>query len=174
MLSRVSRQRWWRRAAIAPGTPLPQRRLFLLPTRFGLGWAVLVLLLLLFGINYQNSLAYGLAFWLFAVAAVALLRTWRNLLGVRTSLRLPAETFAGGEARLGVVLDGGRPRHAIALHAAGAAATLDLPEGHGEARLALSAPLRGEHPLPLLRLESAWPLGLVRACLLYTSPSPRD
>lgn len=163
MLSRASRQRWWRRAAIAPGTPLPQRRLFLLPTRFGLGWAVLVLLLLLFGINYQNSLAYGLSFWLFAVAAVALLRTWRNLLGVRASLRLPAETFAGGEARLGVVLDGGRARHAIEVHAPEASASVSLPEGSGEADLALPAAARGEHPLPLLRLESAWPLGLVRA-----------
>jgi len=163
VLSRASRQRWWRRAAIAPGTPLPQRRLFLLPTRFGLGWAVLVLLLLLFGINYQNSLAYGLSFWLFAVAAVALLRTWRNLLGVRASLRLPAETFAGGEARLGVMLDGGRARHAIEVHAPEASASVSLPEGHGEADLALPAAARGEHPLPLLRLESAWPLGLVRA-----------
>ena len=28
-------------------------------------------MLLLFGINYQNNLAYGLAFWLFAIALVA-------------------------------------------------------------------------------------------------------
>ncbi len=149
--------------AIAPGTPLPQRRLFLLPTRFGLVWAVLVLVLLLFGINYQNSLAYGLAFWLFALAAIALLRTWRNLLGITASLRLPPEVFAGGEARLGVVLAGGRPRSGLEVHAEGAVARLDLPEGQGEASLALPAPRRGGQPLPLLRLESSWPLGLVRA-----------
>ncbi|WP_143004388.1 DUF58 domain-containing protein [Halomonas shengliensis] len=183
MLRRASRQRWWRRVAIAPGTPLPQRRLFLLPTRFGLGWAVLVLLLLLFGINYQNSLAFALAFWLFAVAVVALLRTWRNLLGLRATLRLPAETFAGGEARLGVTLEGGRPRHVVEVHAPGASASVSLPEGRGEAFLSLPAPRRGEPPLPLLRLESAWPLGLVRAVawleaderlLVYPRPRPDE
>ncbi|HSH57041.1 MAG TPA: hypothetical protein VK965_03715, partial [Halomonas sp.] len=154
--------------AIAPGMALPQRRLFLLPTRFGVGWAVLVLLLLLLGINYQNSLAYALSFWLFAVASVALLRTWRNLLGVRATLRLPVETFAGDEVRLGVVLEGGRPRHAIEVHATGVCVTggsaiLDLATGRGEATLRLPASHRGEQRLPLLRLESAWPLGLVRA-----------
>ncbi len=156
-------ERWWRRVAIAPGTALPQRRLFLLPTRFGLGWALLFLLLLLFGINYQNTLAYVLAFWLFGLGVVALLRAWRNLLGITPTLRLPHEVFAGGEARLGVALAGGRPRTALELHAGDASARIDLPEGQGEAILALPAPVRGEQRLPLLRLETRWPLGVVRA-----------
>ncbi|MGJ7457851.1 DUF58 domain-containing protein [Halomonas sp. MA07-2] len=156
-------ERWWRRVASAPGAALPQRRLFLLPTRFGLGWAVLVLLLLLFGINYQNTLAYVLAFWLFGLGVVALLRAWRNLFGVTPTLRLPHEVFAGGEARLGVALAGGRPRTALELHGGGASARIDLPAGQGEAILALPAPVRGEQRLPLLRLETRWPLGLVRA-----------
>lgn len=163
MFWRGARQRWWRRVAIAPGTALPQRRLFLLPTRFGLGWAGLVLLLLLFGINYQNTLAYILAFWLLALGVVTLLRTWRNLLGVSATLRLPQEVFAGGEARLGVHLADGRPRTALELHGGGASARVDLPDGQGEATLALPAPRRGVQPLPLLCLETRWPLGLVRA-----------
>lgn len=159
----VLSERWWRRVAIRPGAALPQRRLFLLPTRFGMGWALLFLLLLMFGINYQNTLAYVMAFWLFGLGVVALLRAWRNLLGVTLTLRLPHEVFAGGEARLGVALSGGRPRTALELHAGDALARIDLPEGLGEAILALPAPVRGEQPLPLLRLETRWPLGLVRA-----------
>lgn len=159
----VPGQRWRRRVAIAPGQPLPQRRLFLLPTRFGIGWLVLVVVLLLFGINYQNTLSYALAFWLLALGVVTLFRTWRNLLGVSTTLRLPGEVFAGGEARLGVVLEGRRPRTALALHGDGASIRVDLPEGRGEAVLALPARQRGIQPVPLLRLESRWPLGLVRA-----------
>ncbi|MFN2331825.1 MAG: hypothetical protein ABR580_08215, partial [Halomonas sp.] len=110
MRQAVLSERWWRRVAIRPGAALSQRRLFLLPTRFGLGWALLFLLLLMFGINYQNTLAYVMAFWLFGLGVVALLRAWRNLLGVTLTLRLPHEVFAGGEARLGVTLAGGRPR----------------------------------------------------------------
>ncbi|WFM73235.1 DUF58 domain-containing protein [Halomonas sp. CKK8] len=154
---------WWlRRLAASMDHPLPQRRLFLIPTRFGLGWAVLVVVLLLFGINYQNSLAYGLAFWLFSVGVVVLLRGWLNLLGVIPGLRLPREAFAGGEARLGVVLRTRRDRTALELRCDGARGQVDIVGGLGEAELALPTPRRGVQALPWLRLETRWPLGLVR------------
>lgn len=154
---------WWlRRLSASMDHPLPQRRLFLIPTRFGLGWAVLVVVLLLFGINYQNSLAYGLAFWLFSVGVVVLLRGWLNLLGVTPGLRLPREAFAGGEARLGVVLKARRDRTALELLCDGARGRVDIVGGLGETELALPTPRRGVRALPWLRLETRWPLGLVR------------
>lgn len=154
---------WWLRRLAAPmGHPLPQRRLFLIPTRFGLGWAVLVVVLLLFGINYQNSLAYGLAFWLFSVGVVVLLRGWLNLLGVVPELRLPREAFAGGEARLKVLLRARRDRTALELHCAGVRGRGDILDGLGETELALPVPRRGVQALPWLRIETRWPLGLVR------------
>ncbi len=146
-----------------------------MPTGFGLAWAGLVLILFLFGINYQNNLAYGLAFWLFAIALVALVRGWRNLLGVRLAIVPEGEAFAGGEARLAVRLAAARDRRALAVclgrrlgrragrHAGGRREVVDLVDG--EASLTLGWPVeeRGERPLPRLRLESDWPLGLVRA-----------
>ncbi|WP_349758052.1 DUF58 domain-containing protein [Halomonas pelophila] len=156
-------RRWWRSRLATPiDAPLPQRRLFLIPTRFGLGWATLVVVLLLFGINYQNNLAYVLAFWLFGIGVVALLRGWLNLLGVTPGLRLPREAFAGGEARLRAVLRARRARTALELHCDGAHAWLDIDEGVGEAELALPTPRRGSVALPWLRIETRWPLGLVR------------
>ncbi|QFU02945.1 hypothetical protein FIU83_14960 [Halomonas sp. THAF5a] len=156
-------RRWWRgRLATPVDAPLPQRRLFLIPTRFGLGWATLVVVLLLFGINYQNNLAYALAFWLFAIAVVALLRGWFNLLGVTPALHLPRDVFAGGEARLRVVVRARRPRTALELRVDGAEAWLEVADGVGEAELSLPTPTRGPFALPWLRLETRWPLGLVR------------
>lgn len=152
-----------RRLAAPLGTPLPQRRLFLLPTRFGLGWAGLATLLLLLGINYQNTLLHALAFWLIALGVVVLFRTWRNLLGVRLSLRLPGEVFAGGEACLGLVAEARRARTALVVGCGGRLARLDLRRGRGEGELFLPAPRRGALVLPALRLETRWPLGLVRA-----------
>ncbi len=173
---------WWlRRLAASIETPLPQRRLFLIPTRFGLGWAVLVVVLLLFGINYQNSLAYGLAFWLFSVGVVALLRGWLNLLGVIPGLRLPREAFAGGETRLGVVLKARRDRTALELQCDGARGRVDIVDGQGDTELALPTPRRGVQVLPWLRLETRWPLGLVRVVAwvrhdaeLLVWPQPRE
>ncbi|MDN3554520.1 DUF58 domain-containing protein [Halomonas maura] len=157
------RQHWQGRLSAPLGEPLPQKRLFLLPTRFGLGWAALIPVLVLFGINYQNSLAHALAFWLFALGVVVIFRAWRNLLGVRLALRQPAEVFAGGEARLGIVASARRPRTALRVSAEGRAAQLDICAGHGETELAVPAPRRGVVALPVLRLETRWPLGLVRA-----------
>lgn len=170
MAARASwRQRWRRRLATPQGQPLHQRRLFLLPTTFGLGWATLVLVLLLFGINYQNNLAYGLAFWLFAIALVALWRGWRNLHGIRVTLRPPQEVFAGGEARLGVHLQAPRARQGIQLRLGGDPVTCVIEHGEGQAQLTLPATRRGWQSLPLLRLHSDWPLGLVRV-LAWVAP----
>ncbi|WP_016855123.1 DUF58 domain-containing protein [Halomonas smyrnensis] len=153
----------WHRLAAPLGAPLPQRRLFLLPTRFGLGWAVLIVLLMLLGINYQNSLIHALAFWLFALGVAVLLRAWRNLLGVRLSLRLPAEAFAGGAARLGVIAESRRPRTALQVRCNRERARFDVEDGRGEGELCVPTPTRGVWRVPTLSLESRWPLGLVRA-----------
>ncbi|MBZ0331124.1 DUF58 domain-containing protein [Halomonas sp. ANAO-440] len=152
-----------RRLTIAPGEALPQRRLFLIPTRFGLGWIALVAVLLLFGVNYQNSLAYALAFWLAGLAMVVLVRAWRNLLGVTVELQLPREAFAGHEARLQVILRAARPRTAIGLVLDAHETTLPGLENEASARLPWRPGQRGWQLPPTLRLESCWPLGLVRA-----------
>ncbi|RDB43618.1 DUF58 domain-containing protein [Halomonas sp. DQ26W] len=152
-----------RRLTIAPGEPLPQRRLFLLPTRFGLVWIALVAVLLLFGVNYQNSLAYALAFWLAGLAVVVLVRTWRNLLGVTVELQLPREAFVGRESRLRVVIRAARPRTAIGLVLDVHGATLPRLETEATASLPWRTGQRGWQLPPTLRLETSWPLGLVRA-----------
>ncbi len=152
-----------RRLTIAPGEALPQRRLFLLPTRFGLAWIALVAVLLLFGVNYQNSLAYSLSFWLAGVGVVVLVRTWRNLLGVTVDLQLPREAFAGHEARLQVVLSAARSRTAIGLVLDAQEAMLPRLETEATASLPWRPGQRGWQLPPALRLETCWPLGLVRA-----------
>ncbi|WP_458524409.1 DUF58 domain-containing protein [Onishia taeanensis] len=189
------RQWSWTRRSTPADAPLSQHRLFVVPTGFGLAWAGLVLILFLFGVNYQNNLAYALAFWLFAIALVALVRGWRNLLGVRLTITPEGEAFAGREARLRVTLAASRDRQALAVclgrrlgRRAGRRA--GPRAGHhemanivaGEARLSLGWPVtaRGDQPLPRLRLESDWPLGLVRALAwiestetLLVYPEPR-
>lgn len=180
--------RWLRRSAPA-GEPLAHARLFVLPTRFGLGWLLLIAVLVLLGINYQNSLAYALAFWLFAVGGVVILRTWRNLLGVTVRIQPLGEVFAGDTARLRVTLQAARPRVALQvrldLSATGETLTTqDIGDiTGGEAQLLLGVPVarRGRVTLPPLRIATRWPLGLVRvtawigdATTLLVYPRPLD
>lgn len=178
----------WSRRSTATEVPLSQHRLFVVPTGFGLAWAGLIVILFLFGTNYQNNLAYGLAFWLLAIALVALVRGWRNLLGVRVTITPEGEAFAGDEARLRVTLAASRDRQALAAclgrrlgrragrsrtrrsEREGRCAVADLVDGEASLTIGWPVTLRGDQPLPRLRLESDWPLGLVRALAWVESP----
>src|SRR3990167_2870927 len=73
---------------------LGRRQLFMLPTRFGLLFAALLVVQLLAAINYSNGLAYALTFLLGSLAVVSMLYTHRNLLRLRLSASACAPVFA--------------------------------------------------------------------------------
>lgn len=89
----------WRAPRIESG-PIRLRagRLFIVPTRAGLVFAVLLLGLLVGAINYGVSLAYLFTFWFAGLAIVGMLHTQRNLAGLVLIARAPAPVFAGEEA----------------------------------------------------------------------------
>ena len=79
---------------------LHNRRLYILPTRFGYLFAVLLLFLFLAAINYLNSMAFMLTFMLTALAIVSLWQTHKNLLGVNVRLQVPRPVFCGEDCEL--------------------------------------------------------------------------
>ena len=72
---------------------LHNRRLYILPTRFGYLYAVMQIVLLLAAINYQNSLAYVLTFLLTSLGVISLWQTHKNLLGLTVQLKTPSPVF---------------------------------------------------------------------------------
>src|SRR5690606_12709675 len=101
-------------------------------------------------------------FLLVSLALVALLHTWRNLLGVALRAASAEATHAGQSACFRVILDADGPRPAIGLGWPGARrASADIPRG-GEttAPLLLSAPHRGWLRAPRLGAETRFALGL--------------
>ena len=98
---------WIFRATIpeAPPVTLVQRRIFILPTRHGYGFAFVVLLLLLASINYTLSLGFVLTFLLGSMAGVAMLHTWRNLAHLKLRPGRCDPVFAGDTAHFGVTLE---------------------------------------------------------------------
>lgn len=145
---------------------LDQRRIFILPTRQGLVFALALLPMLLAAINYQNSLAYGLTFLLLAVGLVAILHTWRNLAGLVLSAGEAPPVFAGEQAAFRLRLQSsGRAHRGIAL--GWSPAVLQVVEleadGNLELELFLPAERRGWLRAPRLRVESRFPLGLLVA-----------
>ncbi len=96
-------QRWLRRRIpAARRISLNQSSIFIFPSAAGFGFGLLIILLLLAAINYQNSLLHGLVFLLSALFVVCILHTYSNLAGL-TFEAMPTEPcFAGEEARFNV------------------------------------------------------------------------
>lgn len=175
--------RWLaRRIPPAASVRLNQRRIFILPTRVGAAYGVALLPMLLVGINYQNSLAYGLTFLLASVFIVAILHTYRNLAGLLLKAGGGAAVFVGEQARFRVCLESqGREHQAVALGWPPAELQArDVPaQGQAEVELTQPARRRGWLRPGRLRVESRFPLGLVvawswvdldQALLIYPRP----
>lgn len=79
---------------------LHHRRLYILPTRFGYLYALMLVVLLLAAINYQNSMAYVLTFLLAALGIISLWQTHKNLSGLTIELKTPGPVFQGEDLEL--------------------------------------------------------------------------
>jgi len=182
----------WRQPQLERGPiQLTARRLYILPTRSGLVFALLLLGLLIGAINYGLSLAYLFTFWFAGVAVVAMLHTQRNLSGLRLTAKAGVPVFAGESARLLLEADNpsGLKRLRVDLtHPDGVSEAADIPAG-GKADLALNLTVaqRGWHALGRFGIYSTYPLGLFRCwsvlelsdanampfgVLIYPKPAP--
>lgn len=161
------RERWMnRRSPAADSVRLTQRRIFIIPSRVGLGFCLSLLLMLLAAVNYQNSLAYALTFLQGSVFLVSILHTFRNLAGLSLRAGTVPAVFAGEQASFRVHLTSeGQAHQAVALGwTNGPLQTLDVPaEGACEAVLTLPTERRGWLRAPRMRVESRFPLGLLVA-----------
>lgn len=163
---------------------LSQRRLYILPTRHGLIYALMLLVMLLGSINYANSMGFVLTFLLAGLAVVSILHTYRNLARLKISSDKADPVFAGQEAHFHIHLDNpsSLPRFAIGLdRGASPVAYCDIAAGLS-AGLEFSVPAtqRGLLHPGSFRLFSTFPLGLFRvwshlslgmSCLVYPRPA---
>ncbi len=181
VIARVRR----RRDSIRPPHVLGYRQVFILPTMFGAGFALMLVFTALGGLNFNNNLALLLVFVLGALAQATTLLAYRDLAGLEVVAVRVDPVFAGEPAHLHLDLRNPEDRHRFAVE--GALATdrsgdcLDLaPSGAGSLALSLPTRQRGWLELPPLRLQTRYPLGLFRAwawvfpetrCLVYPRPA---
>lgn len=162
-----SRSPWfqrWLKARIPPASrvELNHRRIFILPTRAGLGLLLLLVIILIGAINYQNSLIHVVVFLLGSLFWVGLHHTYRNLSGLELRAIGCAPVFAGEEAGLNIGLRAAqREQQAIALFWADTLPRrVDVQREHS-ASLTLYYPTtrRGLLTPGRLRVETRYPLG---------------
>ncbi len=155
-----------------------RQRIFILPTRAGLGYAVLLIVMWLGAINYNNSLAHMLMFLLVSLALIAMIHSVRNLRNIELQAQGLKPVFAGEPVPIQIDIktdDRTRYQLQFAGHRESSNSlnpfkwmrgfeplqTLDeISERRQFATLQLPPRSRGQHTLARLRVASTFPLGL--------------
>ncbi|MBK1871695.1 DUF58 domain-containing protein [Marinobacter sp. 1-3A] len=169
-MSRLIRSRWqrWinRRIPRSDVQLLTQRNLFILPTAAGVVFGVLLLIMLLTAINYQNSLIYLVTFLLGAVFVGAMHQTHRNLSGLELTLVQAGEGFAGDDILFRLRAAAGKD-DAIAIMLSDDDTQVRLghvPSGQSaDVALPVVSAFRGYLRPDSIRIETRFPFGLLKA-----------
>lgn len=190
LIARLRRRtRAWarRRHGIDPDpVVLSGRRIYIIPTRLGVAFALMIFAMFLGAMNYANNLALGLTFTLASMALTAMHYCHRTIAGLRLSSALCEPVFAGQLARFRIAVENPSPvtRYEILIandHDVAAPIRLD-PNARAVMEIELPAPHRGRLPLEYFEVRSSHPFGIFRAwaylhmemaCIVYPRPSER-
>lgn len=150
---------------------ISRRRVYIVPTRFGFGFAVMTIVMLLGATNYSNSMAFLLGFLIAALGLVCMHHTHANLLNVRVRAGRTAAVHAGDTLRFEIVLDNPtqKTRYDLQLsrHRRPVVAVHDVTAGVPiRASLAVAATRRGWQRNTVFRISTEFPLGLFYAWTL--------
>ncbi len=164
---------------------LDRRHVYILPTRSGMLFGMVIGGMLLGAINYSLSLGFVLAFWLGGLGVVAMLHTWRNLAHLAVSPGKTMPVFAGESAQFIFLVRDTRHRARLAIglqHGKETPVLEDVAaDGTTAFTLALPTHKRGWFRPGRVSLFTQFPLGLFHAwgyveldaaCLVYPHPAP--
>lgn len=174
---------------------LDRRRVYIFPTAAGVTFGFMLAVILIGAINYDNALGYLLAFLLFGLVLVAMLHTYRNLNGLIYHGARALPVHAGSDALFECQFENASPLPRLALRLGpwprgmdkltrrfmqSTHTPMDMAPGAGaNVGVPRLTDKRGWTTLGRLRVESVYPLGILRAwayfdgdsrCLVYPAP----
>lgn len=169
----------------ARAVTLQRRRIYILPTRFGIVFGLLVLAMLLGSLNYDASLGFALTFLLAGLGLVIMHHCHNNLLAMQIRFAGALPVFAGQPALYRIALVNSAPaaRYELELaHAGQISGPVDLAPGHSKTlEIAVPTDARGWRRLSRFAIATRYPGSLFRAwtwihmdalCLVYPAPAP--
>lgn len=163
---------------------LTHRRIFILPSKRGIGYLILTILVLLIAFVYNNSMVYMLSFLLSGIFLVTILHTFRSLAGLVVSKGKTHPVFAGETAPFNILIE--NPRNIVCFNLQiklknSETRHTDIP-AHSKTTITLHSMTkhRGWHKPGQVIVFSQFPLGLLHAwspldfelkTLVYPAPS---
>ncbi len=159
-----------------------RRRIYILPTRFGMMLACMLVAMLIAGLNYNSNLGLAFGFLMASVALVTMHHCNRNLLGLQVDVTTEVDAFAGREAVFEFVLknDSNLERRDVEIRCRTAAGIRSVPARSGESvPVAVPVPRRGIMRIAQFELRTRYPFGWFHAwtyvqgaLTAYVAPAP--
>lgn len=168
---------------------LHRHRIFIMPSAYGYAYVVLLLIMLLGAINYNNSLGHLLCFLLVGLGQVAMHHSHRNIKNLSLTVAALDPVFNGQSAQFRLTTSNTKPyasyqlevRHKISAKKSRwpfikryhSLQLLDVVDGNSNHTSTLTIPTqkRGWQPLNTLSLTSSYPLGLFQCWTLFDTPA---
>ena len=160
-----------------------RRRIYILPTRFGVMLACMLVAMLIAGLNYNSNLALAFGFLMASVALVTMHHCNRNLLGLQVDVTTEVDAFAGREAGFEFVLknDSNVDRRDVEIRCLGARGIRSVPARSSESvPVAVPVPRRGIVRIAQFELRTRYPFGWFHAwtyvqgsLTAYVAPAPQ-
>lgn len=162
---------------------LDRRRIYILPTKQGIAFAVLLFAMLMGSMNYNNNLGFALTFGLAGMALVCMFHCHRNLCGLIVKPGQAESVFVGQTAKIPVQIRNPSTTHSLSIrlvfegqdHPA-----YHIPPNTTESLyLSTSAKQRGKLIISKFGVATQFPMGLFRAwawialdlqCLVFPKP----
>ena len=165
-----------RRIATSDTHRLSQKNLFIFPTKRGFIFFSIIAVLWVLGTNYQNNLILALAFFMISVFVLAITLTFQNLNRLVVSFRgHSGDIFATSPASLRFIFSKAGKHGAEEVQLAWQSASKDeseevleatavyyVTDSEQEHLVPWFTDQRGYKKLPRLRVQSSFPLGIIR------------
>jgi uncharacterized protein (DUF58 family) len=192
---KLSQPSTWMRTAtpVDKATTLSRNHLYILPTRFGWLFSVMLITLLIGSINYSISLGFAFTFLLAGFGAISMLYTWRNLANLHIQLFEAPAVFATEFCVFECIITERNHRARFAIHVqfseknsfsrkvSNQVSTLIDIESDAQTRFRLSylTQQRGWLKMPRIKLSTEFPVSFFNVwayaaldaeCLVYPKP----
>ena len=163
---------------------LVRQRIYILPTRHGIGFLIILMFILAGSINYENSAGYMLTFLLTAIGFLGMIHTHQNLNHLKLNSMTTKPVFAGQVARFNVQLSGKNNKEHFnikfqTVNSDAVSATLSNDQPGSVIEIPQLTKKRGVCKLGRIKTFTEFPLGLFHAwswieldaqCLVYPAP----
>ncbi len=155
-----------------PQSPF-KRKTYILPTKFGLAFLVMTLVLFFMAVGYANNLIYIFVFFLISISLTGIVVTNRNVDKAFVVAVFPESNFAMENAIVNVEIEnmGSRPLWDLQLSFADSEEEYFIRKIEPHMRVMAEVPwrpkTRGLKQLPVMTLKSTFPFGLLKSWQKY-------